>query len=157
LRWSEIDLEAGILTIPGERTKNHRTLKLPMPDAAMKIIASVQRMESRDHLFGARATSGFEGWRDGKLDLKDGITEPWKLHDLRRTLVTGMANLGIQPHIIETVVNHTGGGHKSGVAGIYNKATYAREVKTALMRWADHVDNIVNGSARKLLAFPQAK
>ena len=53
-----------------------------------------------------------------------------------------MAELGVQPHIIEAVLNHVSG-HKAGVAGIYNRAKYADEMRAALQRWADHLDKIV--------------
>jgi len=53
-----------------------------------------------------------------------------------------MAEIGVQPHVIEAVVNHVSG-HKGGVAGIYNRATYAEEKRLALQRWADHVSRIV--------------
>ena len=49
----------------------------------------------------------------------------WALHDLRRTVVTGMNELGIAPHVVEAVVNHVSGRAKAGVAGVYNRATYA--------------------------------
>jgi len=65
----------------------------------------------------------------------------WRLHDLRRTAATGMAELGTQPHIIEAVLNHVSG-HKAGVAGIYNRARYEGEMRNALQRWADHVEQI---------------
>jgi hypothetical protein len=76
----------------------------------------------------------------------------WTVHDLRRTAATGM-DIGIQPHIIEAVLNHVSG-HKAGVAGIYNRSSYEREVKTALAVWADHVASIVSGEERKTIAFP---
>jgi hypothetical protein len=49
-----------------------------------------------------------------------------------------MANIGVQPHIVEAVLNHVSG-HKGGVAGIYNKSTYATEKAGALARWDAHV------------------
>jgi integrase len=64
--------------------------------------------------------------------------QPWVLHDLRRTGVTMMAEIGVAPHVVEAVVNHVSG-HKAGVAGIYNRATYASEKRAALQRWADHL------------------
>jgi integrase len=146
LRWSEIDVEAGTMTIPGERTKNHRTLELKLPPQAMKIIASVPRMEDRDCLFGDRADIGFTQWQTGKRDLKDGITKAWRLHDIRRSVATGMAEIGIDPHIIEAVVNHASG-HKGGIAGIYNHAKYKAQMKTALLLWSNHIDEIVNERA----------
>jgi hypothetical protein len=65
---------------------------------------------------------------------------------LRRTCATGMADIGIQPYIIEAVLNHVSG-HKAGVAGIYNRATYAEEKADALQRWADYVDRLVKPAA----------
>ena len=47
-----------------------------------------------------------------------------------RPVVTHMAEIGIQPHVIEAVVNHISG-HKGGVAGVYNRATYAAEKRMA--------------------------
>jgi hypothetical protein len=61
-----------------------------------------------------------------------------------------MANNGVQPHIIEAVLNHVSG-HKAGVAGIYNRATYAAEKAAALTLWADHLRTIIDGGARKVL------
>ena len=66
---------------------------------------------------------------------------PWRVHDFRRTAATGLAELGVLPHIIEAVLNHVSG-HKSGVAGIYNRARYESEMREALQRWADHVEQI---------------
>ena len=74
------------------------------------------------------------------------------LHDLRRTVATKMADLGVQPHIIEEILNHRGG-HKAGIAGIYNRSSYEREVKAALLTWADYVRALVDGGERKVVLF----
>jgi integrase len=66
----------------------------------------------------------------------------WTLHDLRRTAATRMADLGVQPHVIEAILNHTSG-HKAGVAGIYNRSTYANEKRAVLDLWANHLRVIV--------------
>ena len=58
-----------------------------------------------------------------------------------------MAELGIQPHVVEAVVNHISG-HKAGVAGVYNKAVYATEKRQALDRWAQHIEQIVTYDLR---------
>ena len=76
-----------------------------------------------------------------QLDARCGVTG-WRLHDLRRTVATGMADIGVQPHIIEAVLNHVSG-HKGGVAGIYNRANYAAEKAAALARWDEHVSALV--------------
>jgi hypothetical protein len=72
------------------------------------------------------------------------------LHDIRRTVATKMADLGVQPHVIEQVLNHVSG-HKAGVAGIYNRSSYEREVKTALAMWADAVRALAEGGERKVI------
>lgn len=72
---------------------------------------------------------------------------PWTFHDLRRTLSTGLHELGIAPHIVEAILNHVSG-HRAGVAGTYNRATYAHEKGRALKIWADHVLAVAEG--RKL-------
>jgi hypothetical protein len=64
-----------------------------------------------------------------------------------------MADLGVQPHIIEAVLNHYSG-HRRGVAGVYNRSPYEREVRAALALWADHVASLVGGE-RKIVPFSQ--
>jgi hypothetical protein len=80
------------------------------------------------------------------------MTEPWTVHDIRRTVATKMADLGVQPHIIEEVLNHRSG-HKRGIAGVYNRSSYDREVRAALALWADHLRTLVEGGERKVLTF----
>jgi integrase len=151
LRWTEIDLENGLLRLPPERTKNGRAHTLPLPSMALDIIATVHQIVGRDHLFGERSNLGFTQW-DAKreLDARLGDMAEWTLHDLRRTAATGMANIGVQPHVIEAVLNHISG-HKVGVAGIYNRSNYEREAKAALALWADHVRALVEGTAKKVV------
>jgi integrase len=156
-RWDEINMQAGEWRIPGERAKNGRVHTLPLPPMAMEIIRSVPALVGRDLLFGEHnETRGFTQWGHDKnlLDARLGNrVAPWTLHDLRRTVATKMADIGIQPHIIEAVLNHVSG-HKGGVAGIYNRSSYEREVKAALGMWADHIRALVEGGERKVLAFP---
>jgi integrase len=68
--------------------------------------------------------------------------EHWTIHDIRRTVATRMAELGVQPHIIEAVLNHVSG-HKGGIAGVYNRATYDKERRSALNLWAGHIMALV--------------
>jgi integrase len=79
-------------------------------------------------------------WSKSKaaLDAVCGVKN-WTIHDLRRTVATRMADIGIQPHIIEAVLNHVSG-HKAGVAGTYNRSTYAAEKRAALDLWASELD-----------------
>ena len=67
---------------------------------------------------------------------------PWVWHDLRRTVVTVMNEIGIQPHVIEACVNHVSG-HKGGIAGVYNRAAYAAERKAAMEAWGRYIDGVI--------------
>jgi integrase len=140
LRWSEINTDEKLITLAGTRTKNGLKHDVPLSDTAMKILETCNR--HRDLLFGL-GPNGFAGWSRGKtaLDVACGVKH-WTLHDLRRTAATRMADLGVQPHVIEAVLNHVSG-HKAGVAGTYNRSTYAAEKRAALDAWASHVRVIV--------------
>jgi integrase len=153
LRWDEVHDDQIIL--PAERTKNHRTHVVPLSEAARAILGTVNA-RSRAHVFG-RDDTGFKGWDKAKeaLDVRIAAESPiphWTPHDLRRTVATRMADLGVQPHVIEAVLNHASG-HKSGVAGIYNRATYDKEKREALNLWATHLLAVVEGSPSKIVAL----
>jgi integrase len=152
--FSEFDFDAGTWTLPAERSKNGRKHTLPLPPAALAIVRAVPQMVSRDQLFGVRSAAGFSAWglRKAELDARCGFAD-FTLHDLRRSVATKMADIGVQPHVIEAVLNHYSG-HRAGIAGIYNRSTYDREVRNALALWADHVRTLVEGGERKVLPFP---
>ena len=110
-------------------------------------------MVSRDQLFGVRSSAGFTAWDKEKqaLDKRAKVSD-WVLHDIRRTLSTRLHDLGVAPHVVEQILNHQG--HRGQVGGTYNKSTYEREVRAALALWEDHVRTLVQGSERKVLAWP---
>jgi integrase len=143
MKWSELDLDRGLWTIPRERTKNGLTHEVPLGSAALEILRSIPRRDGRDFVFG-EGRDGFSGWSKSKTRLDARITKagavmrPWRLHDLRRTTATRMAEMGTLPHVVEAVLNHVSG-HKAGVTGIYNRATYAKEKREALDGWADNI------------------
>jgi integrase len=151
---AEIDLNAHKWTIPATRTKNGRVQEVQLSDPALAILkAAIERegREDRNAIFGENADSSFSGWSRAKLALDRRIANAtgaplaaWRIHDLRRTTATRMADLGVQPHIVEAVLNHVSGS-KAGVAGVYNRAAYAAEKRQALDLWAAHVEAIVAG------------
>jgi integrase len=150
LLWSEIDFERRLIVLPGARTKNAREHLVPMSNEVRDILAGRTRVAGRDPVFG-RAACGFRDFHGGKkvLDKKLSLA-PWHLHDVRRSVATHMAENGVQPHVIEAVLNHASG-HKGGVAGVYNRATYTAEKAAALTLWADHLRSIINGTSRKVV------
>ena len=145
LRWHELSEDGATWTIPSTRTKNWREHIVPLPSLARAIIAGVQRVEG-DFVFTTTGESSVSGFSRMKVRLDDLMDiAPWRIHDLRRTCATGMAQIGIQPHIVEAVLNHVSGS-KAGVAGIYNQYSYLPEKTTALARWAAHIECVVTGT-----------
>jgi integrase len=144
--WGELNLDAGTWSLPQERSKNRRGHTLHLPPAALAIIATVPR-RSRDQLFGDRAGEGFTSWSRSKLELDRrlaGAVKPFRIHDVRRSVATYMADIGIEPWIIEAVLNHYSG-HRKGPHGVYNVSRYERQVKSALQRWGEHIAALVEG------------
>jgi integrase len=152
--WAEIDSDAKLWTIPGARTKNHREHTVPLSDAALALVEALPARNDRDHVFG-NGKGGYSGWSKAKVALDQRIAKArkkplpaWRLHDLRRTASTVMADrLGVQPWINEAVLNHISG-YRAGVAGTYNRATYASEMRDAVTKWAQHVEAITTSSTR---------
>lgn len=146
LRWSELSEDGTEIQLPGARTKNHRAHVVPLSPTARAIVASVPRIADSPFVFSTNGRAPISGWakRKKRLDAEMGNPPAWRLHDLRRTAVTGMAELGIAPHVIELVVNHVSGS-RSGVAGTYNRSEMMPERRAALERWAAHVAGLVDG------------
>lgn len=148
LRWSEIVGDRVVL--PPPRVKNGREQIIPITPAVQAILDSRQRREDDDFVFGRRHGRPFSGWGCCKSALDQRISATgvklahWTHHDLRRSTATWMAESGTAPHIIEAVLNHVGG-HKSGVAGIYNRASYEPQKRIALEKWADHIEALIGG------------
>ena len=140
LQWSEVDLKRGMILLAPARTKNGRLHELPLSAQALAVLARQPHRNSSDFIFAER---GFNNWGRCKqeLDRRLGIA-PWRLHDLRRTCATQLGELGVQPHHIEAILNHYSG-HRAGVAGVYQRAKYEPEMRTALQRWADYVEALI--------------
>jgi len=140
LRRAEI--EGGVLALPAARTKNSRAHDVPLSPQARALLNDQPESAGREYVFG-NGRGGFSGFSSAKrrLDEASGVAD-WTLHDLRRTMATRMADLGVQPHVIEAILNHVSG-HKAGVAGIYNRSTYATEKRAALEQWGAHVERLL--------------
>jgi integrase len=139
MRWSEIDLQRRLWTIPAARSKNGHAHEVPLSGAVIEILQQAPRFLRSDYVFttnGQRHVSGF-GRAKGRYEHALG-SKDWRVHDLRRTAASGMARLGIPPHVIEKVLNHRTG-VISGVAAVYNRYGYAEEKRDALERWAQWV------------------
>jgi integrase len=145
LKPNEIVLRDALIALPGDRTKNGLPHDVPLSGLAREIVESLAA-DGNERVFG-RGAGGFNNWDRAKqeLDAASGVAG-WTLHDIRRTVATRMGDLGVQPHIIESVLNHISG-HRAGVAGIYQRSTYAKEKRAALDTWASHLETLLAGAA----------
>lgn len=143
MKWSQINFETKVWTIPREVAKSDRTHDVPLPSLAINIIRSIPRLEKSDYIFttnGRNPVSGF-GRVKKRIDEQSGISD-WRLHDLRRTAASGMARLGVTPHVVEKILNHSSG-TISGVAAVYNRHGYENEKKEALYQWSEHLEILI--------------
>jgi integrase len=142
LSWSEVDIDSATITLPPSRTKNHREHVVPLSAPALEILKGRARNE-RELVFGT-GDRGFSGFSKAKrqLDERTNLKVPWVIHDIRRSVATGLAKL-VQPHIVECVLGHVGG-FKAGIASVYNLHAYQGEKRQALDLWGKHISGLVS-------------
>lgn len=156
MRWAEISDDLRTWTIPAQRTKNGAMHVVPLSEPAAEILRSVlpsgdykpaleqYRKEARP-VFPGRSKKGtpYGGWSKSKttLDTAAGVTG-WRLHDLRRTLATGLQRLGVRLEVTEAVLNHISGS-RAGIVGVYQRHDWANEKRAALDAWAAHIASLV--------------
>jgi integrase len=146
-------VKCGVL--PGSRTKNGKPHIVVLSPLARELISKVKSPPG-ELIFFTTGVSPVSGWNRAKRRLdalmlaaardergKAATIAPWVLHDLRRSCVTGMAELGIRPDVIELVVNHVSGS-RGGIAGIYNHSELLPERCAALERWSAHLENLTS-------------
>lgn len=162
MRWADVDLDAKepIWRISGDVTKNRRSHDVPLSPEVAEILKQLPRyltgsgdgkIAATGYVFSGDSRTPVSGFSKIKVKIdrlieeerqasrKDEVQLPhWTWHDLRRSAATGMADLGVAPHVIEALLNHVSG-VKAGVAGIYNKGRYDDERRKALDAWAKRV------------------
>jgi integrase len=141
VQWEELDLARRIWTIPKSRTKNAKAHVVHLSEQAL---AAVKRANRGGPLvFSLLGTKPFREFSRAKreLDQLSGVTG-WRVHDLRRTCVSGMARLGVAPHVADKILNHQAG-TISGVAAVYQRHEFLAERRAALELWATHISRIL--------------
>jgi integrase len=144
MEWSELSSDLSLWTIPASRAKNGSVHMVPLSVPARELLINLPRLG--DFVFpGLRGV--FNGWSKSKasLDARSGVTE-WRLHDLRRTMATGLQRLGVRLEVTEAVLNHVSGS-RAGIVGIYQRHDFASEKRAALEGWAEHVMGVIEGRA----------
>lgn len=174
MKWEHVDLGNKLWTLPKEKTKSKRQHEVPLSPMAVEILKATPRdgkyvfsttgktpisgfSKAKERCDKAMATnqleaSGKKKWTDKEFEQNQ--LPPWRLHDIRRTVASGMAEIGIAPHVIEKVLNHSTG-QISGVAAVYNRHTYLREKTDALSAWARALEAIVLPSESNVVELPK--
>lgn len=149
MRWTELSADRRIWTIDAERAKNGKASIVPLNEAAREIIEAIPA--AGQMVFGSirkydGAELAFDGFSKCKaaLDAAAGLVEPWRLHDLRRTVATGLQALGVRLEVTEAILNHVSGS-RAGIVGIYQRHEWADEKRTALDAWGRRVLEIEQG------------
>jgi integrase len=142
LRWSEIDGNA--IKLVGNRTKTGAPHFISLSAPAQALLNGMPRIAGSDFVFTASGLKPINGWSRPKigLDSRSGVTD-WRIHDLRRTVATGMEKLGITLQVVEAILGHTSGS-KGGIVGVYQHHNYAEEKRAALEAWGAHVVRLVH-------------
>jgi integrase len=149
LIWEEIELASQIWTLPGARTKNGKPHIVHLSKEAIAVLMRMPRLGR--FVFSLSGGRPFQSFSAAKREL-DKLSEVtgWRLHDLRRTCVSGMARLGVAPHVADKILNHQTG-TISGVAAVYQRHEFLAERKDALERWGGHVAGLLQ-NAKRLVA-----
>ena len=151
MEWDQYNDKTYLWTIPRENTKSDRQHEVPLSGLAVSTLEDCRHLGI--FIFTSMGAKPFENVSRGKAELDRLIKKvrkergelnmvDWRLHDLRRTAASGMARLGVAPHVIEKVLNHSSG-IISGVAAVYNRHQYTREVGVALGLWESYVKEIL--------------
>jgi integrase len=153
MRWSELDLDGKLWTVPADKSKNGRPYEIPLSHQMMTILNGMER--AGPFVFtrsdGSRPIGGMSDLKTA-LDHASGLSG-WRLHDLRRSLRTGLAKLGIAEEIGERVIGHS----RSKLDQIYNVHEYRAEKAAALQLWGDHIDRLVNAAPAKVVPLERIR
>jgi integrase len=140
MTWDELDLDRRIWSLPASRTKNGRPHVVHLSSESVNVL---RRQERLGPLVFSSTVRPFQDFSRHKrrLDASCGVSN-WRLHDLRRTCVSGMAALSVAPHVADKILNHQSGAI-SGVAAVYQRHEFTAERKQALELWGSHIASIL--------------
>jgi integrase len=146
-RWEEFDRAESCWTIPVKRSKNgkaHIVPLAPLAVAELDRLAGSDDWPSNGFILSTTGRTPISGISKAKraLDVAMGVDD-WRLHDIRRSVATGLQKIATRFEVTEAVLNHVSGA-KSGIAGVYQKHDWAPEKRTALEAWARRLDEIIN-------------
>ena len=139
---SELNSGFSAWTLPAPRSKNGKPHVVPLSEEMRALLRAQPPLTETDLVFpGEKGV--FSGWSKSKarLDRLSGVSG-WTLHDLRRTLATGLQKLGVRLEVTEAVLNHVSGS-RAGIVGVYQRHEWQGEKRAALAAWGAHVAAII--------------
>jgi integrase len=168
LARTEIAPQSAFILLPGGRSKTNEPRVIPLSPLALSLIAALPAIgpfvfSSRgERPFGnighskaaldtliarqrAETRLGRELIGEEEPDEADDLS-PWRLHDLRRTVATGLQRLGVRLEVVETVLGHVSG-TRAGIVGIYQRHRFDDEAREALVAWGAHVQRLIDGDS----------
>ncbi len=156
ISWGELDQAQAEWVIPASRAKNKSAHTVPLNALAVALLDALSngdKWPKKGLVFTTNGVTPVSGYSRAKARLdklvtkrnKDEPLTPWRLHDLRRTLATGLQRLGVRFEVTEAVLNHVSGS-KSGVAGVYQRHDWKQEKRDALDAWAAHIERVLHGA-----------
>ncbi len=154
-RWSEIDLEASVWMISASRIKSKRDHIVPLSQTAASILSALPRFAAGNYVFsttGGRQPISGQSRRKARLDELSGVTN-WRNHDLRRTVRTGLAALGVPEIVSEHILSH---GPRDPLVRTYNVHAYQDEKREALEKWAGHIRDLVEPPPKNVVQLATA-
>lgn len=146
LRAEYIDADAKTIAWPPELMKGNRRHTVPYGDMAAAILETLPK---EGYVVRARGKeTPFSGFSKGKPDFDKKLENiaPWVIHDLRRTFASGLQALGIRIEVTEKLLAHTSG-TMAGIVGIYQRHSYAEEMRDAIAKWEAKLGSLLNPSA----------
>jgi integrase len=144
MRRSEIEGAGDLWRIPADRMKGRAVHLLPLPARALVIIDTMPKTDDLVFTVGGKAPLGHLERVKRAIDAKMKPAAPWVWHDIRRTVATGMAGLGVAVPTIEKILAHRSGTFR-GIVGTYQRHSFIPEMRSALERWSEHVDRLMQG------------
>ena len=158
---SELVEGGAALRLPAERSKNGETRLIWLSEPAQRIIAALPDYGPDSYLFSYTGRSPYTAWSGGKERLDGAAARigckalpEWRLHDLRRTLATGLQRLGEPLQVIESVLGHVSGS-RAGIVGTYQKYGFQAEARAALDRWARHIAGLLDPQTATVVELPR--
>jgi integrase len=160
LSWAT-EINGDEIRIPAARSKTGEPRIIPLSPAAAELIKGLPH--HGEHVFTANGTSAISGWSKAKRTLDQAAAEinggplpAWRLHDIRRTVATGLQRLGIGLQVIESVLGHVGGS-RTGIVGVYQRHPFEAEKRAALNAWAREVERITGTGGKLVFAAAALK